>query len=91
MSRLTCTKLTGDLSDKMWAHQNPLIYPELPAQFGPERVVLPQLFEQHWPAIDAFPVRDDDVWLVSFMLECVLEKMLYGRKIEWEMWWVSKF
>ncbi len=67
MSRLTYTQLTGDLADKMLARQNPLIYPELPAQFGPERVMLPKFFEQHWPAIDAFPVRDDDVWLVSFI------------------------
>lgn len=57
-------KVTSDL---LVSRQNPLIYPEAFAHFGPDRVFLPKFFAQSAELIENLQVREDDLWICSFI------------------------
>ncbi|ODM95898.1 Sulfotransferase family cytosolic 1B member 1, partial [Orchesella cincta] len=60
-------EINGPLAERMLARQNKAIYPDLFVQHGPGKCFLPKYYSDHSDFIDNFEVRDDDLWLVSFV------------------------
>jgi len=56
-----------ELAEAVLKRQNRTIYPELFVQFQPSKCFLPKEYARHYDYIKNFPVRDDDVWVVSFI------------------------
>ncbi|CAL8072372.1 unnamed protein product [Orchesella dallaii] len=60
-------EISDPLAERMLARQNKAIYPELFVQFGLGKCFLPKYYSEHSDCIENFQVRDDDLWLVSFV------------------------
>jgi len=56
----------GPIADKLRSTTHSLAFPELFVKFGPSKCFLPRHFAEHLTAIDAFEVRDDDIWIVTY-------------------------
>jgi len=54
-------------ADILLSRQNKKIYPEVFSQFGPDKCFLPKFFEKHFETINTLPVKDDDLWVCSFI------------------------
>ena len=56
-----------ELAKVMLQRQNQEIYPELFVKFKPKECFLPKDYAAHYDYIKDLSVRDDDVWVVSFI------------------------
>lgn len=60
-------KLDKETADWLVSKQNKAIYPDACVQFGPEEVFLPEFYAETASFIENLEVRDDDLWICSFI------------------------
>jgi hypothetical protein len=63
-----------DLTKRLLERQNQKIYPDLFLKYYPKDCVLPKEYTKYYGYIKSMPVREDDVWVVSFIKSGELNK-----------------
>lgn len=63
----TFSELPPSVAKTLVSRQNKAIYPEPFVQFGPGKCFLPKFYDMYSDTIDNLEIREDDLWICSFI------------------------
>jgi estrone sulfotransferase len=67
MPNLETREIESAVAQKLISRQNNSIYPEVFKKFGPGKCFLPPFFADYYEEIKNLEIRDDDLWICSFI------------------------